>query len=112
MLNQSVLVECKLKIKIPDGYCGFISGRSGLALKGISTDVGIIDNDYEGLVGVVLTNITCYPHYVVNIRDRIGQIALVKFSIWNEVKNFIGKSDDNRTRRFWINRNLIFTFQR
>ena len=71
-----------------------ISGRSGLALKGINTR--------EGLVGVVLTNIACYPHYVVNIRERIGQITLVKFSrvIWNEVENFIGKSDGNRTGGF------------
>ena len=95
LLNQSVLVECKLKMKVPVGYLGLISGRSGLALKGINTHVGIIDNDYEGLVGVVLTNIACYPHYVVNIRDRIGQITLVKFSrvIWNEVENFISNFD-------------------
>ena len=104
LLNQSVLVECKLKMKIPIGYCGLISGRSGLALKGVNTHVGIIDNDYEGLVGVVLTNIACYPHYVINIRDRIGQITLVKFSrvIWNEVENVLGKSDvsSNRTGGF------------
>ena len=101
-LNQSMLVECKLKMKIPVGYCGLISGRSGLALKGINTHVDIIDNDYEGNVGVALTNIACYPHYVVNIRDRIGQITLVKFSrvIWNEVENFIGNSDGNRTGGF------------
>ena len=55
--NQSVLVECKIKMKIPVGYLALISGRSGLALKGINIHVGIIDNDYEGLVGVVLTNI-------------------------------------------------------
>ena len=104
LLNQSVLVECKLKMKIPIGYCGLISGRSGLALKCVNTHVGIIDNDYKGLVGVILTNIACYPHYIINIRDRIAQITLVKFSrvIWNEVKSFLGKSDvsSNRTGGF------------
>ena len=104
LLNQSALVECKLKMKIPIGYCGFISGRSDLALTGVNTHVGIVDNDYEGLVGVVLTNITCYLHYVINIRDRIAQITLVKLRrvIWNEVENFLGKSDvsSNRTGGF------------
>ena len=104
LLNQSLLVECKLKMKIPIGYCGLISGRSGLALKGVNTHVGIIDNDYEGLVGVVLTNIACYPHYIINIRDKIAQITLVKFSsvIWNEVENFLDKFDvsSNRTGGF------------
>ena len=48
--NQLMLVDVDLHMNIPRGYCGLVSSRSSLALKGIQTHVGSIDNDYEGLV--------------------------------------------------------------
>ena len=77
-------------MQIPNGYLVLISGRSSLALQGINTHVGIIDNDYAGSVGVILTNISCYPEYRINRGDRIAQLTLVNCSrvLWNEVKDF------------------------
>ena len=87
---QTALIECELHMKIPTGYFGLISGRSSLALKGINTHVGIVDNDYAGSVCVVLTNLATYPLYEINGGDRIAQVTLVKYdrANWNEVKDF------------------------
>ena len=48
-----MLVDVDLHMQIPKGYCGLVPGRSNLALKGIQTHVGIVDNDYEGVVCIV-----------------------------------------------------------
>ena len=47
---RPTLVNCGLSVNIPEGYFGLISGRSSLALKGVTAPVGIIDNDYKGCV--------------------------------------------------------------
>ena len=87
---KSTLIECRLHMKLPRGYFGLISGRSSLALKGITTHVGVVDNDYAGSICVVLTNVACYPTYKIDKGDRIAQITLVKCdrAHWKEVKDF------------------------
>ena len=74
-----MLVDVDLNMKIPKGYCGLVSGRSSIALKGIHTHVGIVDNDYRGVVCIVFTNIGCYPQYDIREADRTAQISLVKY---------------------------------
>ena len=88
--TQTLLIECELHMQIPNGYLELISGRSSLALQGINTHFGIIDKDYAGSVGVILTNISCYPEYRINRGDRIAQLTLINCSrvLWNEVKDF------------------------
>ena len=88
--NKSTLIECRLHIQNPKGYCGLTSGRSSLALKDVITHVGIIDNDYAGSVCVVLTDVACYPTYKIEKDDRIAQFTLVKCDrvSWNEVQDF------------------------
>ena len=77
--NKATLVDCSLHMQIPKGYCGLISGRSSLALKGVLTHVGIIDKDYSGSVGVILINIAHYPTYEIRNGDRIGRIILLRY---------------------------------
>ena len=85
-----MLVDVDLNMRIPKGYCGLVTGRSSVALKGIHTHVGIVDNDYRGLVCIALTNIGCYPQFDIREGDRIAQTSLVKYdkARWNEVKSF------------------------
>ena len=87
---KTTLVECRLHMKIPKSYCGLISGRSSLALKGLITHVGIIDNDFADSICVAITNIACYPTYKIDKGDRVGQITLVKCdrACRSEVKDF------------------------
>ena len=88
--GKTMAVNVDLCMKIPRGYCGLVTGRSSVALKGIDTHAGIVDNDYRGLVCIVLTNIACYPRYDIREGDRIAQISLVKYDrpSWKELKSF------------------------
>ena len=72
-------IDFGLNFKIPKGYFGLISGRSSIALKGIMTHVGIIDEDFYGSGKVILTNVGLKP-FRVSSGDRIGQVTLVKYS--------------------------------
>ena len=57
--HKTVLIKTGLAIEIPEGYCGLIFARSGLASKrGLApaNKVGVIDADYRGEVMVALHN--------------------------------------------------------
>lgn len=50
------LVKTGIAVAIPDGYYGRIAPRSGLALKwGVDVMAGVIDGDYRGEIGVILS---------------------------------------------------------
>lgn len=75
------LIRTGLKIAIPDGCCGLLLGRSGLALKyGIclANGVGLIDSDYRGELGVVLQNNGGEP-FKVKDGMRIAQLVIVQY---------------------------------
>ena len=86
---KPTLVNCGFFVKIPRGYFGLISGRSSLALKGVLAHQCIIDNDYRGCICVILINMN-YDRYNIEIGDRIGQLALVKYdqAAFEEVVSF------------------------
>ena len=88
--GETKLVSVELTMKIPQGFCGLATGRSSVALKGVQTHVGIIDNDYRERAAVILTNIGCYPRFKTEPGDRISQISLIRFSKanWIEVSKF------------------------
>ena len=46
--RETNAVHVELNMKIPRGFCGMVTGRSSIALKGIQTHVGKVDNDYRG----------------------------------------------------------------
>lgn len=78
--GERVLVDTGLKIKIPEGYAGFVQPRSGLALKdGITVlnSPGLIDSDYTGPLGVILYNATYNKPKEFKVGDRIAQLVIV-----------------------------------
>ena len=99
-LNKPILVDCALRMQIPTGYCGLVSGRSSFALCGIITHVGLIDNDYCGTIGVILINVACFPTYEIKKSDRIAQITLLRFekAFFNEVLDFQMKNYGEKLR--------------
>ena len=79
--HETRLVKTGISVEIPEGYCGLIFARSGLASKrGLApaNKVGVIDADYRGEVMVALHN-----HSEVTAKvepgERIAQLAIVPF---------------------------------
>lgn len=87
--GQTKIIPTKIGICLnnPD-YCLEIWERSGLGAKGIGRRAGLVDADYQGEIGVVLTNHTG-EHFIINHGDRIGQAKIapvqrVEFKVVDE----------------------------
>ena len=79
--HTTTLLHTGLAVEIPEGYCGLIFARSGLASKrGLApaNKVGVIDADYRGEVMVALHNHTDEPK-TVEQGERIAQLAIRPF---------------------------------
>lgn len=86
---KPTLVPTRIDIAIPEGYMLLVLPRSGNALKNnllIPNSPGLVDEDYRGHLGVILTwvpDITTVSlpdsHYRVDRGDRIAQAVLVKY---------------------------------
>ena len=79
--HATVLVHTGIAVEIPEGYCGLIFARSGLATKrGLApaNKVGVIDADYRGEVMVALHNHTDKTA-TVDAGERVAQLAIVPF---------------------------------
>ena len=72
-----VLVSTKLHVAIPKGFVGILKPRSGLSLAyGTDIGAGVLDSNYRGEVGVLLTAHT-FP-FVIHKGDRIAQMLVLK----------------------------------
>ena len=79
--HKTTLIHTGIAIEIPEGYCGLIFARSGLATKrGLApaNKVGVIDADYRGEVMVALHNHTDTLAEVA-AGERVAQLAIVPF---------------------------------
>ncbi len=79
--HATVLVHTGIATEIPEGYCGLIFARSGLATKrslAPANKVGVIDADYRGEIMVSLHNHSDKPQ-TVEAGERIAQLAIVPF---------------------------------
>ncbi len=79
--HSTVLIKTGISIEIPEGYCGLIFARSGLATKrGLApaNKVGVIDADYRGEIMVALHNHTD-KDATVDGGERVAQLAIVPF---------------------------------
>jgi dUTP pyrophosphatase len=74
--GKTTPVDLRLRVEIPDGYFLVLSSRSGLALKGITTQAGIIDSDYRGPVRALLRN-ESQEKFTVKKGQRITQAFLL-----------------------------------
>lgn len=79
--HATTLVHTGISVEIPEGYCGLIFARSGLATKrGLApaNKVGVIDADYRGEIMVALHN---HSDIVAEVApcERVAQLAIVPF---------------------------------
>ncbi len=78
------LVPTGLSIALPPGYVGWVTPRSGLAIRhGISmvNAPGIIDAGFRGEIQVVLWNTDATTPFVVRAGDRIAQLVITQHSV-------------------------------
>ena len=79
--HKTVLIHTGIAMEIPEGYCGLIFARSGLATKrGLApaNKVGVVDADYRGEIMVALHNHTDSVATVEH-GERVAQLAIVPF---------------------------------
>ena len=79
--HTTVLIHTGIAAEIPEGYCGLIFARSGLATKrGLApaNKVGVIDADYRGEIMVALHNHTDRDAEIEPC-ERVAQLAIVPF---------------------------------
>ncbi len=79
--QETVLIHTGIAVEIPEGYCGLIFARSGLATKrGLApaNKVGVIDADYRGEIMVALHN---HSDKVATVAagERVAQMVIVPF---------------------------------
>jgi dUTP pyrophosphatase len=73
-VGQTQIVDTGVIMEIPEGWGGWIWGRSGLAAKwSVTTRGGVIDSNYRLPIGVILKNDGEEP-LTINAGDRIAQI--------------------------------------
>lgn len=79
--HSTVMLHTGLAAEIPEGYCGLVFARSGLASKrGLApaNKVGVVDSDYRGELMVAIHNHTDMPA-VIEGGERIAQLVIVPF---------------------------------
>ena len=79
--HATVLIHTGIAAEIPEGYCGLVFARSGLATKrGLApaNKVGVIDTDYRGEIMVALHNHSDLAA-TVSPSERVAQLAIVPF---------------------------------
>lgn len=74
-------IKSKLAVEIPAGHFGMVVARSGLSYKRqikLINDVGIIDEDYRGDIGIRLINEGKKP-YTIKKGDRVAQMIIIPY---------------------------------
>lgn len=84
--GEQALIKTGFAWAIPPGSVGLIRDRSGHAFKyRMTTRAGVIDADYRGEVGVVLTN-EGENDYTVAQGERVAQMIIVPCMLLNVVE--------------------------
>lgn len=94
--GETVCFNTNLSVRIPKGYYGRVAPRSGLALQGVHVGAGVIDMDYTGAIGIVITNISSKVIHL-NLRRPIAQLIITPYSAIDPVLMY--DEDDRKTLR-------------
>ncbi|MBQ8533829.1 MAG: dUTP diphosphatase [Clostridia bacterium] len=79
--HTTCMIHTGIALEIPEGMCGLIFARSGLASKkGLApaNKVGLIDSDYRGEIMVALHNHTDEDR-VIDDGERVAQLVIMPY---------------------------------
>jgi dUTP pyrophosphatase len=74
--NTITQIHTGVAVEIPEGHVGLIRDRSSYAMKGLSVEAGVVDQDYRGEVIVVMRNHTGRTIEVLG-GDRVAQLLVI-----------------------------------
>jgi dUTP pyrophosphatase len=77
--GERAMIPTGVSVAIPEGYCGFVMIRSGLAARhGIAcvNSPGLIDSGYRGELTVIALNTGTREPFQINRGDRIAQLVI------------------------------------
>ena len=97
--KEKAIIETGIAINIPQGYVGFITPRSGLALNKSLTVLnspGTIDSGYQGEIKVILLNTDPWKEKYIKKNDRIAQIVFQKIE---KAEFLLSESFNNESNR-------------
>lgn len=80
-LPHIVDIKSLLAVELPPGLVGLLVARSGLSFKyqiKLINDIGVIDEDYRGEIGIRLINEGKKP-YLIKKGDRVAQLVIVHY---------------------------------
>jgi dUTP pyrophosphatase len=92
--NGSHIVSTGLYVSIPHGYCGIVTGRSGIWYgRGIFVPIGVIDSGYRGEIRVKMVSVTQNQfEYKFSVGDRIAQMLVIP--VWAGDVTEVDELDD------------------
>lgn len=74
--NDCTLVDTRVCVALPAGFCGLVLPRSSMVRDGIACSVGVIDADYRGSIRVMFDRMgRCAHHFRAG--DRLAQMLVV-----------------------------------
>jgi dUTP pyrophosphatase len=83
--DEATLVPCGISIQFPYMFGGIIKDRSSMALQGILTCGGVIDNGYRGPIGVMMRTIS-RSNVIILKGHKIAQLILVRTSDFEKIE--------------------------
>lgn len=94
------IIPTGIKIKLPEGYVGMLTPRSGKSISGFSVNnaPGIIDDDYRDEIKVIAINNGIDP-VRISKGERIAQLVVVEYTqlFFNKVAEFSPDDFNDRT---------------
>lgn len=75
MPHETRVFDTGVRLEVPTGYVGKVEGRSGMSKRGVAVSGGILDPDYRGSVGIILTNHGLAP-WMAEPGKAIAQLVL------------------------------------
>ena len=80
------LIKTGVRMEIPNGYCGFVTGRSGMTIKeGLVGQLGIVDAPYRGEIGIMAFNLSSTT-VIIDKGEKVGQIVIMPIPMIELIK--------------------------
>ena len=93
--HGAVRIGLKFGLRIPDGFMLCNYPKSGMASKGIISNIPPIDSGYTGEINAILTNVTD-KDYEIKKGDKVAQLVMTQILLPEFVREEELEAQDSR----------------